>query len=241
MQLLVSVASGAEASAALAGGADLIDAKDPLAGALGAVSPEVLHEIHAVSAGRRPVTAALGDLADEGAIERAAVASAAAGARFVKVGFAGIASAERVAALIRAAVRATAGSDRHAGVVAVGYADADRARSLAPAVLVDVAARSGAQGILIDTADKHEPGLCELVAPDTLAAWVKQAHGVRLLVALAGQLTADDLPFLRNIGADIVGVRGAACDGGRTGRVNADRVRALHALCAPALAPAVRT
>src|SRR5437899_1595244 len=119
MRLLVSVTCAAEASAALAGGADLIDAKDPRAGALGAVSAEVLREIYAAVAGQRPVTAALGDAGDEAAIERAA-------------------------------------------------------RTLA----------------------------------------------------------ADDLPFVRNAGADIAGVRGAACDGGRTGRVAADRVDLLRrALC----------
>ena len=45
MRLLVSVTSAAEASAALAGGADVIDAKDPRRGALGAVSPQTLRAI----------------------------------------------------------------------------------------------------------------------------------------------------------------------------------------------------
>jgi (5-formylfuran-3-yl)methyl phosphate synthase len=226
MRLLVSVASAAEASAALAGGADVIDAKDALAGALGAVSMEVLREIHAAVASRRPVTAALGDAADEAAIERAAREFAAAGAAFVKVGFSGIASAGRVAALTAAAVRgARAGSG--GGVVAVAYADADRAASLAPAALVEVAARAGAEGVLLDTADKGGPGLRGLVAPGALVAWVAEAHQTGLLVALAGKLTTDDLPFVRDAGADIAGVRGAACVGGRTGRVAADRVRLL--------------
>src|SRR5947209_4261654 len=178
MRLLVSVTCAAEASAALAGGADLIDAKDPQAGALGAVSAEVLREIYAAVAGQRPVTAALGDAGDEAAIERAARTFAAAGAALVKVGFAGIASAGRVATLTTAAVRgAGAVSDGNGGVVAV-------------------------------------------------------AHAAGLFVALAGKLTADDLPFVRNAGADIAGVRGAACDGGRTGRVAADRVDLLRrALC----------
>ena len=234
MRLLVSVASAAEASAALAGGADVIDAKDPLAGALGAVSIEVLREIHAAVAGRRPVTAALGDAADEKSIERAARAFADAGAVLVKVGFAGIASTGRVTALIAAAVDgARAGSDGNSGVVAVAYADADRAATLAPSALVEVAARAGATGLLLDTADKSGPGLRELVTPNALAAWVAVAHGTGLLVALAGKLTADDLTYVRNAGADIAGVRGAACNGGRTGRVTADKVRLLRALCAP--------
>src|SRR5262249_27258839 len=70
MRLLVSVASAAEALAALGGGADVVDAKDPHAGALGAVSAEVLHGIRAAIAGARPLSAALGDAIDEATIER---------------------------------------------------------------------------------------------------------------------------------------------------------------------------
>ena len=46
---------------------------------------------------------------------------------------------------------------------------------------------------------------------------------------MAGKLTADDLGFVRNAGADIAGVRGAACEGGRTGRVTVEKVRLLAA------------
>jgi uncharacterized protein (UPF0264 family) len=227
MRLLVSVASATDASAALAGGADIIDAKDPQAGALGAVRVEVLRAIHSFVAGRRPVTAALGDAADEAAIERAAHAFTAAGADLVKVGFAG-ASRERIGRLVSAAARgAKTGGGGNAGVIAVAYADGGRAASFEP---VEWAAL-GAVGVLLDTADKSGPGLRGLVAPRALAAWVARAHEAGLLVALAGQLTADDLAFVRDAGADVAGVRGAACDGGRTGRVGADRVRLLKALC----------
>ena len=230
MRLLVSVANGADAAAALAGGADVIDAKDPLSGALGAVSPEVLHEIHAAVAGARPVTAALGDAADETKVERDARAFTRAGAALVKVGFAGITDAGRVGGLTAAAVRGARGGN--GGVVAVAYADAVRTTSLAPAALVAVAARAGAKGLLIDTADKGGAGLRALVARSMLAAWVSEAQEAGLVVALAGQLTADDLAFARDAGADIAGVRGAACDGGRIGRVSADKVRMLRAVCA---------
>src|SRR5439155_15237045 len=121
MQLLVSVSNAAEAAAAIEGGADLIDAKDPRSGALGAVAPDVLRAIYAAVGGSRPVTAALGDAADEDAIERRARAFTAAGAQLVKVGFAGISDIGRVASLLGAAVR---GADGHGAVVAVFYADA---------------------------------------------------------------------------------------------------------------------
>src|SRR4051794_5358072 len=64
MQLLVSVRSAEEAEAALAGGAGLIDVKEPARGSLGAADPTVIAEVlHAVG-GRAPVSAALGELLD---------------------------------------------------------------------------------------------------------------------------------------------------------------------------------
>ena len=230
MHLLVSVTSAVDAAAALAGGADLIDAKDPAAGALGAVSIEQFRRIVAAVAGARPVTAALGDAADEPAIEQTARAFAGLGASFVKLGFAGISSTDRVAALITAAV---SGARRDSGsrVVAVAYADADRAGSISPLRLVDVAARAGATGVLLDTFDKQQGGLRELVAWRALTDWVVSAHDAGLFVAIAGKLTASDLPYVRDAGADIAGVRGSACDGGRTGPVSADRVRLLRSAC----------
>jgi uncharacterized protein (UPF0264 family) len=235
MQLLVSVASAAEASAALAGGADFIDAKNPLMGALGMVTEEVLRDIRAIVAGARPVTAALGDAADEAQVEAAARLFANAGAALVKVGFAGITSGPRARALTIAAVRGAAAGNRGAsGVVAVAYADADRAASLAAGALIDVAARAGATGILLDTADKAGPGLRGLIAPADLARWVAEAHAGGLFVALAGKLMADDLALVRDAGADIAGVRGAACDGGRVGRIASEKVRQLKMQCGPA-------
>ena len=65
------------------------------------------------------------------------------------------------------------------------------------------------------------------MTPTALASWVAAVHDAGLRAALAGQLTLDDLEFVKDAGADIAGVRGAACEGERTGRVAAERVRLL--------------
>src|SRR5262245_6479308 len=112
MRLLVSVASAAEAAEAIDGGADVVDAKDPLNGALGAVSADVFSEIAATVDRRRMLTAALGDATSEAAVERLACEFTSRGAKLVKVGFAGTRSAEHAAMLLAAAVRgARAASD----------------------------------------------------------------------------------------------------------------------------------
>jgi len=132
------------------------------------------------------------------------------------------------------------GADERAGVIAVAYADADRVGAPHPNVILDAAAQTGVEGVLLDTADKGGPGLLGLIEPGTLRDWVAAAREAGLLVALAGKLTIDDLAFAREAGADIAGVRGAACEGGRNGRVSAERVRRLLAAVrrsAPAPAP----
>ena len=230
MQLLVSVRSAEEALAALDGGADVIDAKDPRAGALGAVSIDALDDIHTAVAGRRPVTAAIGDAGDEATVEATARAFAASGTRFVKVGFGGIASAARIESLAAAAQRGAVAGAAASAVVLVAYADGDSRTGVTPAALVEIAARVGARGVLLDTVDKHGLGLTRLLDQRALAAWVARAHDGGLLVALAGQLAAGDLPVVRDTGADIAGVRGAACEGGRTGRISSERVRDLRAV-----------
>jgi uncharacterized protein (UPF0264 family) len=230
MQLLVSVANAEEADAALIGGAIIIDAKDPTAGALAPVAIDVFRTIQTVVGGIRPVSAALGDAADEATIEAAARQFADASAAFVKLGCAGVESRARVRSLNAAAVRGTSGYASglfgSVGVVAVAYAD--RA-AITPLDIIAAASSAGATGVLIDTADKDGPGLRALMTTSALTSWVRHAHEAGLTAAVAGRLSVDDLKWARDSGADIVGVRGAACETGRTSRVVAEKVRLLRA------------
>src|SRR5260221_14087426 len=96
MPLLVSVRSTEEAAAALEGGADVIDAKDPAPGSLGSVAPHVFRQIRALVGHPRPVTAAIGDPSDGITAEPAAREPAGPGPRSVKVGFLRIANGPRI-------------------------------------------------------------------------------------------------------------------------------------------------
>src|SRR2546430_5446334 len=105
MQLLISVAGPAEARAALRGGADVIDAKDPWRGALGPVSVQRLAAIRAAVAGARPLSAAVGDATSEYAVAGSVAAALSVGVAFVKLGLAGVASEARADRLAGAARR----------------------------------------------------------------------------------------------------------------------------------------
>ena len=223
MRLLVSARDAADAAAALAGGADIVDAKEPTAGALGAVAIDVLREMLSTVDAARPVSAALGDAVD-GSIERRVRACAVEGVAFVKIGFAGITDVVQVTEFIASAVGACA---RACGVVAVGYADAERVGGIRCDALFDAAARGGAAGVLIDTADKAGPGLLQLSPPEALRRYVSAAHDRGLSIAMAGKLSSADLAVVRDVGADIAGVRGAACRAGRASAISEARVRVL--------------
>ena len=100
-------------------------------------------------------------------------------------------------------------------------------RPLAPAELVAAAREAGLSGCLIDTAIKDGRGLLSWLGADALAELVAEAHGAGLEIALAGELRAEELVAVRATGADIAGVRSAACrDGRRTAALDPGGSRA---------------
>ncbi len=232
MRLLISVADADEARAAVDGGADIVDAKDPAAGALGAVSAESLRAIAVAVGGARALSAALGDAAHEEQVEHAARRAAAQRLAYLKVGFAGIGDPSRVEELLAAAVRGAQMVSPSSGVVAVAYADADRVGTIAAERVIEAAERAGAIGVLLDTAVKDGRGLFDVLREREVARWIALAHAAALTAAVAGRLGGAQLATARALGADVAGVRGAACEGGRTGRVSRDRVAALVAAIA---------
>jgi uncharacterized protein (UPF0264 family) len=230
MRLLVSAASAADAAAALEGGADFIDAKDPMAGALGAVTPDTFVGIVAAVGGTRPVTAALGDAVSAASVEADARMFATLGATMVKIAISDAKTLADAHAFAASAVRGARAGCPKASVVLVAYADRPH-DTVSPIALLDVASAAGAAGVLLDTADKRGPRLTQLATLAWLTEWTRQAHGRSLSAAVAGRLQAEDLPIARCCGADVAGVRGAACEGGRTGRIVAEAVRGLRSAC----------
>src|SRR5262245_5797420 len=226
MRLLVSVRDGEEVAAALAGGADIIDAKEPARGSLGAVTAAVLATIAAGTPASVPLSVALGDCTNLDEL-RAALTTARPGERrapvYLKVGFAGVQSLERISALLETAV----GSASNARIVAVGYADFGVAGSASPEEVLRAAVAARAGGFLVDTWLKDGRALLEHLSIDRLTALSLMARAAGLLFAVAGSLNPDAISRLAGI-ADVLGVRGAACRGGRAGAVDEECVAHLR-------------
>ncbi len=231
MQLLVSVRSASEVEPALAGGADIIDAKEPAHGSLGPVSARTLSDILSRVPSDRPFSVALGDVATEAGVLAAISAlkpHPRDGATFLKLGFAGVTSPELVGRLLAGAVDAAAKLPSPPMIIAVAYADAGWAGTVSPDLVCRLAREAGAAGVLVDTYRKDGTCLLDWLSPMALALWVSGARQAGLLSALAGALGTDDLDRVQGANPDVLGFRGAACEGGRSGEVSTARVAALR-------------
>ncbi|MCX8177830.1 MAG: (5-formylfuran-3-yl)methyl phosphate synthase [Candidatus Bathyarchaeota archaeon] len=214
MKLLVSVRDLEEALNALRGGAHIIDVKNPEEGSLGAHHPTVIRSISKAVYGRAEVSATLGDLPNlPGTASLAALGAAASGACYVKAGLFGVKTPAEAEALLRAVCRAV--EDYEVKVIAAGYADHKHVGCVNPLELPEAAYRAGAHGVMIDVKEKNPPRkLFEYMGDAELRRYIKEAHSLNLIVALAGSLGLEDVSRVHSLGADIIGVRRGACRGG---------------------------
>ncbi len=229
-RLLVSVRDAEEARTALEEGVDLIDLKEPNVGALGRVSDAIAAEVAALVAGRAPLSMALGELADYFPTDQALAPVRALGAipngvGFVKLGLAGCGPRRHWARGWQLLARQfPPGVER----VFVVYADHAEAASPASEQVIDEASRAEARAVLVDTATKDGRGLFDFWDADALRRFAAKVRQRGMLAVVGGGLTLDTIPQVAAAGVDYVAVRGAACEGPRTGRVDAARIRAIR-------------
>jgi dihydroneopterin aldolase len=225
--LLASVTTAQEAQLAMAGGADLIDLKDPSRGALGALDPVLARDIVRAIAGRRMVSATVGDfpaMRPEDVLA-AAWRTAELGVDFIKVGFFGTGQDE-------ACMRGLAAVATHHRLVAVLFADLP-----VDLGLVEVARQVGLAGVMFDTARKAGPGLRGLKTESELREFLRLARAHGLIAGLAGKLRLADIAPLLELQPDYLGFRGALCkECLRMAALDPEALRAVRAAI-PAGAP----
>jgi dihydroneopterin aldolase len=226
-RFLASIGTPEEAEIALAGGADIIDLKDPSTGALAALSIEAIRQILEAIAGRREVSAVTGDLPMEpDLLCRRAAAIAATGVDFVKVGL-------LPDPAVRDCIRALASTAQSTRMVGVLFADRTPDFGLVAAM-----ADAGFSGAMLDTANKGGGSLTIHLGADQLARFIAACRDHRLLCGLAGGLEPPDVPRLLALKPDVLGFRGALCGrDGRSGRLDPQAFALIRALI-PAETPA---
>ncbi len=230
--LLVSVRSALESLEALAGGADVIDVKEPAHGSLGAADTSTIAEVVNAVSGRAIVTAALGELTELASRSGSHLVPLPNGISLFKVGLAGCRQNVNWMSTWQDAIARVICS-RDASVcqsVAVVYADWPAANAPEPMEILRAAVQFGCPALLVDTWDKSSGSLFNHWAAAELSCFAGEvrSHGIRLV--LAGSLTGAAIVEAARLGPDLIAVRTAACDGGRNGAVSRERVRELKQL-----------
>jgi uncharacterized protein (UPF0264 family) len=218
LQLLASVRDLREAWLVAEAGVDVIDLKEPGAGALGAVPLHVVHEVVSALRARgheQPVSATVGDwpVSARDAVLEQVRATAACGVDVVKVG---VERADGAAALLAA----LAGSP--APVVPVFFAD----QGLDEALL-GLACWLPFPALMLDTADKAAGSLLDHLDPPSVRHFIARVQGAGKLAGIAGSLRLDQAALLRELAPDLAGFRGALCEGGRSAELAPRRLPAL--------------
>ena len=242
MKLLISAADEEEAAEAVAGGADIIDVKNPWEGALGASFPWTIRSVRKIVPSNVEVSCTIGDLPNlPGSVSLAALGAAATGVDYVKVGLSGAKTAEDAVFLLSSAVKAAKQHNQAVKVVATGYADAERIGAISPLLVPRIAEKAKADVAMVDTAVKDGRDLFTFLTNEQIRRIVHDAHDRGLLVALAGSLKKEQVPSVFALKADIVGLRGAACTNSDRvkGRVTRENVRELAGIIRRAQTQAV--
>jgi len=229
MRLLVSPMNLVEAQAALDGGADIIDVKNPKEGSLGANFPWTIRAVADLARrGKVPLSATIGDLDYKpGTASLAALGAAFSGADYVKAGLLGVKSADQAEEMMTAIVRAVKDYDSGKRVVASGYSDFARASSISPLLLPAAAAKAGADVVMVDTAIKDGRPTFDFMSERDLQQFIDLGHDEGLEVAIAGSIAFGHLELLIRLQPDIIGVRGIVCGGDRRSAVQEKLVAKL--------------
>lgn len=201
--MLASVVDVSEAVICRDGGADVIDCKDPLKGALGAVPVATARAVVEAVGTHVPVSATIGDHPCEVApIVAATSEMAKAGVDYVKIG---LAPGGDAASVVRSLgeLKTRLGRARLVGVL---FADTDP-----DFALLEEMARAGFAGVVLDTANKSAGSLPDVMATARLKEFAETARDAGLFCGLAGSLRARDIPALMKLAPDLLGFRGALC------------------------------
>jgi uncharacterized protein (UPF0264 family) len=130
------------------------------------------------------------------------------------------------------------GGDPHTAIAAIGGLDLGRVRLVGLLLadrdpdlrLVSAMAHAGFAGVMLDTADKSTGSLFDAMQPLALARFVADARALRLFAGLAGSLRLSHVAALVRLKADVLGFRGALCEGAqRRGRLDGGAIATVRA------------
>lgn len=215
IKLLVSPKNIIEAKITIASGVDYIDCKNPEEGSLGANFPWIITQMKELipSNGYQKLSATIGDFPYlPGSASLAALGAVCSGADIIKVGLKGPKNLEEGIKMMKNVVKAVKNFNKAAKIVAAGYADQKKLKkSPDPLLIPIIASESGSDIAMLDTYYKDGSSLFDFLDEGKLIEFnrIGKENGVE--VALAGNLRKENIPQIKKISPDIIGVRSVVC------------------------------
>jgi len=200
-KMLASVNSLEEALIAQQAKVDIIDLKQPARGALGALDIIDVQAIVTALEKSSPVSATVGDLPMQAELIFSAVEKMAeTGVDYIKIGF----FPDSDWALIIKRLQIL--TQRGLKLIAVLFADQQPDLKS-----ISLFSQAGFNGVMLDTMNKTNGSLTQVMPLTTIQEFVKSAQQQQLLCGLAGSLREADIATLLPLQADYLGFRGALC------------------------------
>ena len=215
--MLASVNSIEEATLVLSANVDIIDLKQPALGALGALETSLVKKIVAEIDGHCPVSATIGDLPMQPEIIFHAVKTMAeTGVDYIKIGFFPDGDWQGTLEKLASLTHAEPAPGRLISLIAVLFADAQPDLGIIASLK-----NAGFKGVMLDTMDKKNGSLTQVMVKTDIAQFVRLAKAHQLICGLAGSLRLEDIPELMPYQPDYLGFRGALClQHNRTAQLN---------------------
>ena len=199
-QLLVSVKNLDEAKIALATNVDIIDLKNPADGALGALEPDVIQQVVSYVAGRKPVSATIGNLPMQAKLIAQKIQQTEyLGVDIIKVGFLdNMQTIDCIDEIHKYKFKTK--------IMAVIFAD-----QIPSFDLIAKFSAAGFYGVMLDTQSKLTKNLFDYSKQDDVERFVKTAKSASLFVGLAGKLSVNLFNSALDFSPNFIGVRSAIC------------------------------
>lgn len=223
-QLLISVTSIEEAQIVLENGADIIDLKEPSAGALGALPIERIKAIvayvkSAKDADAKLTSATIGDLPMQPELLLSHIAQlSTTDVDIIKVGF--FDTDDYQPCLDALMPIAQAGTK----LIAVLFAEATYPKDL----IADIKA-AGFIGVMLDTANKNGLTLLDHYSEEKRSEFAENVFKLGMQLGLAGSLKLHHVDLIKDINPSYIGFRGGVCDGNqRQLALDAGKIKAIR-------------
>lgn len=218
-QLLISVTSVEEAQIALDNGADIIDLKDPSAGALGALPLPLIQSIVGFVNAQKPVSATVGDLPMQpNLILQHVTMLAGTKVDIIKIGFFETGDYQPCLDALQSITQTGA------KLIAVLFAEHEYSASLIGAIK-----KAGFIGVMLDTAKKNGLTFMDYYSEEKRRKFSQQVFNHGLSFGLAGSLKLQHVAIAKKTNPTFMGFRGGVCAGNqRELSLDAEKIKAIR-------------